>query len=170
VSARRAAAQRRRAAGFTLVELIVAMAIIAILTAIAVASYTSYVTRAKRAAARQVLVQAAQLLERNYTVSGCYSYTTADACRAGSGTAVSLPQRAPAEGTASYSVAFSPGTGGQTFTLTATPCGASGATCSAAGGAFEAGYTDPNCGAYTLDNAGTKGVTGTGGVTSCWQR
>ena len=54
----------RRAAGFTLVELLIAMVIAAILAAIAVPSYRSYVQRTQRTEARQALTQARAAQER----------------------------------------------------------------------------------------------------------
>ena len=56
--------------GFTLVELLVAIMIVGILSAVAVSSYQDYTLRAQRADAKAVLLQLASLLERNYTASG----------------------------------------------------------------------------------------------------
>jgi prepilin-type N-terminal cleavage/methylation domain-containing protein len=52
--------RRGRMRGFTLIELMIVLAVIAILAAIAYPSYTRYVLRAKRADAKQQLLQAAQ--------------------------------------------------------------------------------------------------------------
>lgn len=159
----------RGAGGFTLMELLVTITIVAILASIAIPSYTAYIERGKRGAARSGLVAAASLLERNFTTNGCYNYTTVAACQAQSGTAVTLPAalaRAPAEGRASYAIAvdFSASTTGQAYTLTATPCGST--TCPAGSDPF----TDGKCGALTITQTGARGRSGSEDLAVCWQR
>lgn len=62
--------------GFTLVEMAITLAIVAILAAVAYPSYNSYVTRSRRADAKQSLVELAQRLERYYTERGTYAGAT----------------------------------------------------------------------------------------------
>ncbi len=59
--------------GFTLVELMIAIAVIAILAAIAYPSYEQYVLRTHRAAARSCLVELAQWMERYYSSHMTYA-------------------------------------------------------------------------------------------------
>lgn len=66
----------RRSAGFTLIEVLIAVAIIGILAAIAYPRYTAYVERSLRADAHAGLNIAAGELERCYTRT--YSYSDCD--------------------------------------------------------------------------------------------
>jgi type IV pilus assembly protein PilE len=63
---------RNKNKGFTLIELMVVVAVVAILSAVAYPSYTEYVARGHRADARAGLLQAQQWLERAATATGTY--------------------------------------------------------------------------------------------------
>ncbi|MEW5769534.1 MAG: type IV pilin protein [Pseudomonadota bacterium] len=145
----------------TLIELLVTVAIVAILAGIAVPSYQEYIRRANRADAKSVLLETAQFLERNYTTNGCYHRTDAS-CTTAAATApgnVTLPySQSPRSGTAKYAIAVSysttaPCTLGQCFSLTATPTG---------------GYADPDCGTLGLTQAGAQSSS-SGTAADCWQ-
>lgn len=58
--------------GFTLVELMLVVAIVGILATIAYPSYVQYVQKSRRAEARAALLGAAQALERYYTERNTY--------------------------------------------------------------------------------------------------
>ena len=141
--------------GFTLIELMITVAIIGILSTIAYASYTSYVRRAHRSEAKAVLLQDATILERNFTMANRYD----NILNNGSGTATSglIILQAPTSGTASYGIAVAFNTTpAQDFTLTATPTGS---------------MASDACGSFTLNNAGVQGVTGgTLSAAECWNR
>lgn len=130
----------RRAHGFTLVELMIAVAIVAILASVAYPSYTTYVLRGKRTDAETVLLQAAQFMQRYYAANNKYTGAT-------------LPNGlkvAPLQGTKAYDITVS--VEAQTYTLTATPV-----------------QTDALCGKLTYNDKGEKGEDGTGTVAECWR-
>jgi type IV pilus assembly protein PilE len=155
----------RTAGGFSLIEVMIVIVLMAVLAAVAIPNYQGYVLRSKRAAAKQVLMEAAQYLERNYTTAGCYDYGDTKSCLAGSGTGIVKPSTlllAPSEGRASYLVTWA--LASSTYTLSAIPCGDAG-TCVAGS---EATFKDSICGTLTLTNTGSRGAT-TGSVSTCWQ-
>ena len=63
--------QRQR--GFTLIEVMITVAIVAILASVALPSYRSYVLRSHRAEAMQVLAEGQAVLERCYAQSFAYN-------------------------------------------------------------------------------------------------
>lgn len=64
-----------KSSGFTLIELMITVAIIGILLSVALPNYSDYVQRSHRANARNTLIQAAQWMERAATSSGTYPLT-----------------------------------------------------------------------------------------------
>jgi len=153
--------------GFSLVELLLTVTVIGILAAIAIPSYSAYIVRGQRTAAKTALLQAAQFLERNYTVNGCYQYVSPAACQAPAGASPTLPANSPGDGglyTYAVQVAYPTA---QTYTLTALPCGDAGSNCPA--NVSNQTFADPDCDVLTLTNTGAKTASGALGAI-CWQR
>lgn len=63
---------RKQSEGFSLIELMIAVAIVGVLAAIAIPSYRDYVARAKRADATLALAGLAQAMERYNANNGTY--------------------------------------------------------------------------------------------------
>lgn len=135
--------------GFTLIEMLVTVAILGILVAIAIPSYQEYVARANRAEAKSALLENAQFMERYFMSNGFYS-TVKDSGVAPNLPITILPQSG---GTQTYGIAAA--VANTTFTLTAT------AMNSMAG---------DNCGNFTLTHTGVKGASGALGAAECWSR
>jgi type IV pilus assembly protein PilE len=136
----------RRRKGFTLIELMIVVAIIAILSAVAYPSYTEHVKRGDRASARAALVEAQQFMERYYAANSRYS-SAAD----GTGSPA-LPARLQAVPTESpkYDLAVS-AVSLNSYTLTATPRGVD------------------RCVNLTLTSTGVKGTSSGLPVNDCWR-
>ena len=66
----------RRAHGFTLIELAIALAVGAILATVAYPSYFNQIAKGRRGDGKQALVELAQKLERFYTERGTYAGAT----------------------------------------------------------------------------------------------
>ncbi len=142
--------------GFTLIELMIAMVVIAILAAVGYPSYLDYVARGKRAEGKGALLRAAQQLERFYSVNNCYPSNTANCASAGSSAAALTAASINAfsgDSAASSAYNLTVTTNAQDFTVTATPI-----------------FTDTKCGNLTLTNTGAKGKTGTESMLNCWSK
>ena len=138
-----------RSHGFTLVELLVAVAIVGILTAVALPSYQNYVRDANRAAAKAILYESAQFMEQFYTENNRYDQDL-------NGNAVALPvalSQSPRTGVAQYQITLQQPVANAAFTLQAAPVGS---------------MVGDVCGTLTLTNTGLQGAGGD--VAACWNR
>lgn len=130
----------RHMAGFTLIELMVVVAIIGILMAIAYPSYQEYVLRGNRSEGQAFLNDAAARQERYYAQNNTYADTVAKLGYANNNSS-----------NTKYTLNIS-NASATTYTLTATPA-----------------RTDSKCGNLSLNQAGTKGETGSGTLADCWK-
>jgi len=110
-----------RSKGFSLVELMVAVAIVGILAAIALPSYSSYQIRASRAAAQTELLQLASLQEKIYLNSNAYTASVTLAYNGRIDTDATTPGGLGKSTSNDGKYTFAIVNGGQTYTMTAVP-------------------------------------------------
>lgn len=115
--------------GFTLMELMIAVAIVGVLAAIALPAYTEHVQRTRRSDGQAALLNLAARMEHYFTENNTYVGATL----ANVGSNAASPE-------AYYTLGIS-NLSGTTYTLTATPQGAQG---------------DDSCGALTINQANVK--------------
>jgi type IV pilus assembly protein PilE len=131
--------------GFTLIELLIAMVISAILAAIALPTYASYVSRSKLRTAQNDLVSLALNMENYYQQQLTYPPATSTTAA----TQTALPGWSPAQGASfSYQIQAS---SSSSYTVKATGSGAG-----------VSGYI------LTLDSSNTRQQTMPGGTVSTW--
>ena len=136
--------------GFSLMELMATLAIVAVLSAIAIPSYTAYIARGKRAQGQANLLEATNWMERWRTERGRYD----DPANANNPPPGFPWAQIPRTGTANYTVAVvaTPAT----YTITATAVGSMA--------------TDP-CATLSIDQTGQRTFTGGSGTQEvCWNR
>ena len=125
---------RRANSGFTLIELMIVVVVVAILMAIALPSYRKHVQKTARSECESTMLTAANALERRFTSTNTYIQTT--------GTAIPGPQQCPADGSATTYLLSVEGTWSATsFKIKATPQG---------------GQQSDQCGALYIDDKGNK--------------
>ena len=131
--------------GFTLIELVIAIAIVGILASIAYPSYVDQMRQTKRTDCEAVLMQMAGAMERDFSRNNRYRDITV--------APVNFGIQCPIDGgTTTYhlTIASTP----TTYVLSATPAGAQAA--------------DP-CGTLTLTNTLQKGQSSSSSLAECWQ-
>lgn len=129
--------------GFTLIELMVVVAIIGILAAIAYPSYMAYLVRSRRAAAESYMLEVSGLQQRYLLDARAYASDLN-----------TLNATAPANVAPNYTITTAPTAGPPPgFQVVAVPINAQLTN-------------DTSCGTLTIDQAGTKTSSGSG--SRCW--
>jgi type IV pilus assembly protein PilE len=146
----------RKTRGFTLMELMIVVAIVGILAAVAIPSYTQYQTRTKRAIGKSMLSQVANRQEQYFADNKTYADNLSDLGYAGDSIGVDVQSKSVAStDTGAVYVISVAAAATRTFSLQAAP-------------ANQQALNDTGCGTLTLNQAGTKGATGPSGADGCW--
>jgi type IV pilus assembly protein PilE len=132
----------RNSKGFSLVELLIVVALIGILSAVAVSFFGDRAVAANRTEGRSALQTAAGTLEKCRSLYGTYNHVNCNYADFQTGSGY-------------YDITVAIPAAGTSFVLTATPVA----------GASQARDTD--CTSMTLTNTGIQGGTGAD-ITECW--
>ncbi|WP_027148795.1 type IV pilin protein [Methylobacter tundripaludum] len=136
---------------FTLIELMVTVAIVGILAGIAYPSYQDSVMKSRRADAKGALLGFANAMERHFTETN--SYLGAGTTNGNTGIPTVFSATSPVDGgTAYYNLTINAATAGS-YTLNAAPTGA---------------QTNDKCGTLSLTQTGARGISTAIPVTDCW--
>lgn len=140
-------AQKSKSSGFTLMELMITVAIVAMLASIALPAYTSHVRKSRRTEAKNALLDLAGREESLYATKNAYSATPSDL-----GYTTFTPV-----GSGFYDVAITPTPPTNTFTITATAIGSQA--------------KDTSCSKFIVDQTGAQSSqdsSGTDSTSTCW--
>ena len=128
--------------GFTLIEMVIALACVALLASLAWPSYQNLILRSQRAQARASLLQAAHWLERAASANGSYPLTA------------DVPASVLQIDGQRYKLSVT--STAQSYTLSATPVGT---------------QTADACGTLTVNHLGVRSVQGASQTAAqCWSR
>ncbi len=142
---------KKRIAGFTLIELMIVVAIVSILAAIAYPSYTDSVRKSRRAEAMTALY-GIQLAQEKWRANNPTYGTLAE---------IGAASVIPATGTAYYDIALATNTG-TLFTVTATAKTTGGQNNDKANGV--------SCTSLTINQSGPDYGTGSPNQAACWSK
>jgi type IV pilus assembly protein PilE len=139
--------------GFTLIELMIAVAIVGILAAIAYPSYQNSVRDSRRADAKGALLAFANAMERHFTE--CNSYLGDGAKCSETGKPAIFSAKSPVDGEAKYyDLTIGDDISASTYTLNAIPAGA---------------QSGDKCGTLTLTQTGVRSSVKDGNIVpDCW--
>ena len=135
---------KKASAGFTLIEMMIVVAIVALLAAIALPSYREQVIRTRRSTAAACLTELTQLMERRYSTTMAYTGNTLP-------TSVCITDLANV-----YAFSFPADPTATDYSISATPQGAQL-------------RDDLKCATLSMNQTGQKSVSGTETVGYCWK-
>jgi type IV pilus assembly protein PilE len=135
--------------GFSLLELVVTMAIASILATIAVTAYTSQIQKSRRTDARSALLDLAGREEKLFSTNNAYSATPSDLGYAAVGTPFPI-----SVGSGYYTVNVTVANPPVSYVITATAVGTQ--------------TSDTQCVTLSVDQTGAQTSTGTGTAATCW--
>jgi type IV pilus assembly protein PilE len=147
--------RRTKQHGVTLIELLMALVIVAVLAAVAIPSYRSHQIRARRSEATAALLQLQAAQAKFYLQNNRYTAAISAPVPTGLG----LTGRSE-HGLYDITVALNTTpaqAADQSYTATATPVAAAGQS------------ADKQCTSFTLTDIGRRGATGSAGADSCWR-
>lgn len=146
------AGRNKKYRGFTLIELMIAVAVLAIIAAIAYPSYLDQVRASRRTDAKNALLEAAARQERFYSEYNTYTgtYVAGTGCT-GLVCGLGFADNQSPEGNYQMSITAANAT---SYTLQAAPQGDQA--------------SDTDCGNFTLNSLGVQGVSGTDPAGRCW--
>jgi type IV pilus assembly protein PilE len=137
--------------GFTLIELMVTVAIVGILAGIAYPSYQDSVMKSRRADAKGALLGLANAMERHFTARN--TYLGAGTIDGDTGSPTIFSATSPVDGgTPYYNLTINAATA-SAYTLHAAPTGA---------------QANDKCGTLSLTQTGARGISTALAVADCW--
>ena len=135
--------------GFTLIEIMIAVVVVAILTVVALPIYNGFVLQSHRSVAINAILDLASREARYFTTNNAY---TNDMTKLGY---AASPQPVPNSSDHYYDLSVSsPATATTSFSLKAVPAG---------------NQANDSCGNYTYSDLGIKGIS-SGTVHDCWKQ
>lgn len=146
--------QATRQSGFTLIELMIVVVVIAVVAGVAIPGYQAYLERGRRSEAVTALMRLAQAQERFIVVHGYYASSLSGSMADGDGLGWIAGSPSNGQGDEQFYHVTLNRPSEVAYTFRAQPQGSQAA--------------DTLCASFTLTHTGKEGVTGTGSVEDCW--